>query len=312
MALNENKQTVLVLGGTGLQGGGVVNALLKNPEKWNIRVLSRNPQSEKAIELQKRGCQVVKGDFDAHDELVKSLEGVDFVFLVTNFWQPPFTKEAEFAQGKKFADAAAKHSSKLKAIVFSGLPHAEKISNGKIKVEHFDSKGEIEIYLRDLKLPYISVGLGYYMENFGSYFSSLEKQKDQYVLNFPMKPEDRLPLAHVDEYGPIVVSVFENFKEHLGKSILVVTESIPIQKVAQTIQEVTGHQIHLSNITPELYAKIPGIPSAGELAEMFKFFFSIYSDTFQKDTDFVKKIIGKPITWKEFVEKNWKNWPIFK
>jgi len=53
MALHEHKQTVLVLGGTGAQGGSVVNELLKNPEKWNIRVLSRNPQSEKAIELQK-------------------------------------------------------------------------------------------------------------------------------------------------------------------------------------------------------------------------------------------------------------------
>jgi len=256
MALNENKQTVLVLGGTGLQGGGVVNALLKNPEKWNIRVLSRNPQSEKAIELQKRGCQVVKGDLDDHDELVKSLEGVDFAFLLTNFWQPPFTKEAEFAQGKKFADAVAKQS-KLKAIVFSNLPHAEKISNGKIKVAHFDSKAEIEIYLKDLKLPYISVGIGYYMENFESHSSSLQKHEkpDQYVLNLPMKPEDRLPFATIEEFGTVVVSAFENFKEYLGRTILVVTESIPVQKVAQTLQEVTGHQIHLSNITPEIVAK---------------------------------------------------------
>jgi len=309
----EQKQTVLVFGGTGTQGGSVVDALLKNPEKWNVRVVSRNPESEKAIDLKKRGCQVVKGDFDQHDELVKSLEGVDFVFLLTNFWQPPFTKEAEIAQGKKFADAVVEAKpSKLKAIVFSTLPPAEQLSNGKIKAAHLDSKADIEKYLKDLKLPYIGVGAGHYMENFLTSLSLLQKldKPGQYLLNYPLKPEDRLPLAYIHDYGIVVVSVFENFKGYLGKTIYVTTDNISTQKVAQILQEVTGFQIHLSNLTPESYAKLP-FPMAKELAEMYKFF-SFYPEIMEADKDLVIKIVGKPTTWKEFVEKTWKTWPIFK
>jgi len=160
--------------------------------------------------------------------------------------------------------------------VFSSLPYADQLSNGKIKVAHLDSKGEIEKYLRDLKLPLISVGISHYMENFQSPFSPLQKldKSDQYLLSYPMKPEDRIPVTSVAEYGLVVVSVLENFKEYLGKTLYVTTESLTIQNVAQTLQEVTGFQIQLSNLTPESYAKLP-IPAAEEIAEMYKFFFCL-------------------------------------
>jgi len=125
-----------------------------------------------------------------------------------------------------------------------------------------------------------------------------------------MKPEDRIPVTSVAEYGLVVVSVLENFKEYLGKTLYVTTESLSIQDFAQTLQEVTGFQIQLSNLTPESYAKLP-IPAAEEIAEMYKFF-SVYPEAFVGDIGLVKKIIGNPTTWKEFVHKTWKDWPIFK
>ncbi len=55
------KKVVTVLGGTGLQGGGVVNALL-GAGKFAVRVASRNPASDAARALASRGVEVVKAD----------------------------------------------------------------------------------------------------------------------------------------------------------------------------------------------------------------------------------------------------------
>ena len=55
------KQTITVVGGTGAQGGGVVDALLASGQ-YVVRVASRNPAGASAEALEKRGVQVVKGE----------------------------------------------------------------------------------------------------------------------------------------------------------------------------------------------------------------------------------------------------------
>ena len=55
------KPIVTVLGGTGSQGGGVVNALLA-AGNFSVRVASRNPTSDAARALTARGVEVVKAD----------------------------------------------------------------------------------------------------------------------------------------------------------------------------------------------------------------------------------------------------------
>ena len=51
------KQVVAVLGGTGLQGGGVVDALM-SAGKFAVRVASRNPASDAARALAARGVEL--------------------------------------------------------------------------------------------------------------------------------------------------------------------------------------------------------------------------------------------------------------
>ena len=55
------QQTITVVGGTGAQGGGVVDALLASGQ-YAVRVVSRNAASKSAKALEKRGVRVVKGD----------------------------------------------------------------------------------------------------------------------------------------------------------------------------------------------------------------------------------------------------------
>jgi uncharacterized protein YbjT (DUF2867 family) len=81
------KQVVAVLGGTGLQGGGVVDALM-SAGKFAVRVASRNPASDAARALAARGVEVVKADLLDPSTLRSALEGAHGAFIVTNFWDP--------------------------------------------------------------------------------------------------------------------------------------------------------------------------------------------------------------------------------
>lgn len=98
--------TILVVGATGQQGGGVINALLSTGRSdLSIRALTRNPSSSSAKALEKKGVQPYRGDLLDRQSLVKALAGVDYAYLVTDF-RGPEDIEGELKQGKQFIDAA--------------------------------------------------------------------------------------------------------------------------------------------------------------------------------------------------------------
>jgi uncharacterized protein YbjT (DUF2867 family) len=78
---------VAVLGGTGLQGGGTVDVLMR-AGKFAVRVVSRDPGSDATRALAARGVEVVKADLLDPTSLRSALEGAHGAFVVTNFWDP--------------------------------------------------------------------------------------------------------------------------------------------------------------------------------------------------------------------------------
>lgn len=67
-------------------------------------------------------------------------------------------------QGKRIADICKLQG--LKHVVFSGLENVHKLTGGKLKVLHFDGKGEVEEYFRQIKVPMTSTRLAFYFENY--------------------------------------------------------------------------------------------------------------------------------------------------
>lgn len=98
--------TVLVVGATGQQGGGVVNALLSTGRSdLTIRALTRNPGSDSAKALARKGVEPHQGDLLNRSSLAKALLGVDYAYLVTDF-RGPEDVHGELKQGKEFIDSA--------------------------------------------------------------------------------------------------------------------------------------------------------------------------------------------------------------
>lgn len=55
-------------------------------------------------------------------------------------------------------------------MVYSGLENIKKLTAGQLTAGHFDGKGEVEEYFRDIGVPMTSVRLPCYFENLLSYF----------------------------------------------------------------------------------------------------------------------------------------------
>ncbi len=146
---------VLVTGATGTQGGAVARELVDRG--YAVRGLTRNPDSESATALTELGIEVVKGDFDDAASLAAAMEGVYGVFAVTNYWEHGFDRE--IAHGKQLVDAAEKAG--VKHFVFTSVSGADTGTG----LQHFDSKGEIEVYLVDSGLDYTIVRPVEFLDN---------------------------------------------------------------------------------------------------------------------------------------------------
>src|SRR5687767_4529733 len=76
------ERTIVVCGATGRQGGAVARHLIA--DGWQVRGLTRNPESAKAKKLSTAGAQVVKGDMADRESLDRAFAGVHGVYNVQN------------------------------------------------------------------------------------------------------------------------------------------------------------------------------------------------------------------------------------
>lgn len=143
---------ISVIGATGVQGGSVVDALLKD-SIYSVRAITRNTNSEAAKALTARGVEVVTADVNDLSSLTRAFEGSYAIYALTDFFEP-FAQhgaqkavEVETEQGITIAKAAAATTG-LQHYMWSTLPNGSQISGGKYVIPHFDAKNKIDAFIR--------------------------------------------------------------------------------------------------------------------------------------------------------------------
>jgi hypothetical protein len=126
-----NKKTIIVIGATGSQGKGLVNALV-NDGAFNVRAITRHPDKYSG-----KAHEVVFGDLTNLESLKDAFKNAYGVFVVTNFWEGA----DEIAQGKNAVDAAK--AAGIEHFVWSTLPNVESISKGDFEFPHFTKRFQI-------------------------------------------------------------------------------------------------------------------------------------------------------------------------
>jgi len=292
------KQTILVTGATGLQGGSVVEHLL-NDGNFNIVALTRDPTKEAAKKLVEKGVKVVKGDLGDVDSLREAFKGVDGAFLVTQFWEK-FSEDQEFKDGKNFIDVAKE--SKVKHIVFSTLEDVEKIAG--YKVQHFDGKGKISQYAKEQNVPLTEIFVSFYAQNFLGMMPPKKNDNGVYVFAWGMKANKKMDIVDVSQLGKAVVSVLKDPKEWIGKSPIGFTGgAYSGDEIAEIFTKVTGKKSIFYSVSYEDQKKY-----SEDLANMFRFYEDFEGKLRSVETS--KKLVHELRDLESFFRNNenwWKN-----
>lgn len=176
-------------------------------------------------------------------------------------------------QGKLLADLAKRLG--LHYVVYNGLENIRKLTAGRLAAGHFDGKGEVEEYFRDIPstsgVPMTSVQLPCYFENLLSYFLP-QKAADgkSFLLDLPMGdvPMDGMS---VSDLGPVVLNLLKKPEEYIGQNLGLSTCRHTAEEYAALLSKHTGKTVHHAKTTPEEYEKL-GFQGAQDLANMFRFY----------------------------------------
>ncbi len=262
------KQIITVVGGTGAQGGGVVDALLASGQ-YAVRVASRNPASAAAEAVKKRGVQVVKGDLLEPSSLRAAFEGAHGAFLVTNFWDSAqMQKETEIGiAGVKEARAAG-----VQHLIWSTLPDAEKLTGGRLKLPHFTGKARVDAAVEAAKFPlHTFVQAPFYFQNFLTTLAPQPLPSGGRGWAVPMDPTARVMHGgDVKDVGRAVAAAFAAGDKLRNGSYLAVCGGVYSWNDLVSTLNAQGHAVQVQQVPADVYDTF--FPGAPELRETFQYF----------------------------------------
>ncbi len=273
-----DKKVIAVVGATGAQGGGLVRAILNDPNGgFAARAVTRDVNSEKAKSLAKLGAEVVAANVDDEASLQKAFQGAYGAFCVTFYWEH-FSPERELAQATAMAKAAKQAG--VPHVIWSTLEDTRQwvpLSDnrmptlmGKYKVPHFDAKGEADHVFTGLGLPVTILLTSFYWDNFIYFGMGPKKGSDgKLAITFPMD-DKKLPGIAAEDIGKCAYGIFKRGKEFIGKKVGIAGEHLTGVEMAAALSQALGQEVRYNAVPPEVYRGF-GFPGAEDLGNMFQF-----------------------------------------
>jgi uncharacterized protein YbjT (DUF2867 family) len=264
---------IAVTGATGAQGGGLVRALLADPQQaFAVRALTRRPHGAAARALAALGAEVVAADLDDPASLPAALHGAHGLFAVTNFWEH-FSPTREVQQATHLAEAA--RGARLRHVVWSTLEdtrgHAALPTlRDRWKVPHMDAKAEADRAFAAAGVPTTCLLTSFYWDNLLQ--GGLHPQRGRDGRLAWLLPIDgaRLPGIAAADIGACAAGLFRRGASVVGQRVGIAGDRLTGAQMAAVLGDVLGEPVAHVTMPPEDYARLP-FPGAPELANMFQF-----------------------------------------
>ncbi|GBE83552.1 NAD(P)-binding protein [Sparassis crispa] len=237
---------IAVTGATGNQGGSVARLLLKYPEQYKVRALTRDPSSSAATALAALGAEVVQADLVLPETIRPALEGCWGVFGVTNFYDPKIKDDpgSEEQQGRNLVDAAL--AAGVACFVWSTLPSSRKISGGRLVSRIYEGKCQVDEYIRETGLPATFLYTGNFYENM-VYRAHMQYDPEADVVEFhqPVVKEDtKLAMLYVEkDLAGVTKAVLDQYeaRPELHHEYLYVSNArVSPREIVAAVTKVTG------------------------------------------------------------------------
>ncbi len=245
---------ILVTGATGNQGGAVARHLLQRGN-FRVRAFVRDPNKPAAQALKQAGAELVSGNLNDRASLDRALQDVYGVFSVQGFEDG---LETEIRQGKALADAAS--STGIQHFVYSSVGSAERNTG----IPHFDSKFQVEEYIRAIGLPYTIMRPVFFFYNYNMMRPMLENG----TLPQPLSPDTKLQQLSEEDYGKIVALVFERSADFLNRVHEVASVDMTMTEIAAAFSRVFGKTVNYQQIPFEAFEQQAG----EEVTIMYRWF----------------------------------------
>ena len=284
-----DKKIIAVVGATGLQGKGVVNALIKEGS-YKVRAITRNPDKYVG-----KANEVVQGDLTDLESLTKALQDAHGVFVVTNFWEGA----DELAQGKIAVEAAKKAN--VNHFVWSTLPNVEKISNGQFDVPHFTGKAKVDELVKNAGFAHYSfVQPPFYFQNFTGQLAAQQQQDGSIGWTLPIDPSKKvIHMADISDLGKVVAGAFLNpAKVGNGSYLSLATELNSFNDVLGVFKA-NGKTYSFNQVPSEVFSNF--FEGASEIAQMLAYF---EAHTYMGENADERIQLAKEIATEDFVTLN--------
>jgi len=247
---------VLVAGATGRQGGAVVRHLLT--KGWKLRALTRNPDSYAARKLGEQGIELTQADLDDPGSLERAARGVYGIYSVQDFWTVGARREVQ--QGKNLADAAKKVG--VEHFVYSSVGGAERNTG----ITHWETKWEVEKYIRGLKLPATILRPVSFMETYHILEVEIGLLKGK--LADPIRGDKPYQTIATHDIGAFAALAFERPKEFIGTELEIAGSELTNIDAAKVFSRVLNRPVKFKKLPMPLVKLFLG----KEFYEMFHWF----------------------------------------
>ncbi len=234
--MDEQRKNILVIGATGNQGGAVVRHLLPLEDDFHVHGLSRNVSSARAEKLTERGVTMLQGDLEDKASLARVMEGMDALFLVTNFWTSGY--DSQVRQGKNAAEVAADVG--VDHVVFSGVGDHENATG----IPHFESCWEIDQHLQHLELPTTVLEPVFFFQNF-------EPMCDDILdgtLAMPLERGVKLQMVDVDDIGKAAAVALMRPGDFIGTRHNLAGDALTLEQMGRILADVVDVDLEVVHV----------------------------------------------------------------
>jgi uncharacterized protein YbjT (DUF2867 family) len=248
-----NDKAILIAGATGQQGGAVVAALAG--KGFELKAMTRKPESPAAKTLAARGVPIVSGDLDDPASLRQALAGMWGAFSVQNTREAGVEKEEE--QGKRFATIAREAG--IQHFVYSSVGSADRRPG----IPHFENKWRIEETVRGLGFPsHVILRPVFFMENLLSP-GFLNGNR----LSAAIRPNTALQMIAVQDIGRYGALAFTDADRLKGREIDIAGDEATLPATAEILSAGLGRPIEFVPLPISEARKY-----SEDLAAMFEWF----------------------------------------
>jgi uncharacterized protein YbjT (DUF2867 family) len=306
------KKVIAIVGATGAQGGGLARAILADPDGgFAVRAITRDPSSEKAQALAALGAEVVAGDVDDEESLVRAFTGVHGAYCVTFFWAH-FSPAQELEEAGKMARAAK--AAGVRHVIWSTLEDTRRFVpldddrmptlGGSYKVPHYDAKGEANHLFIQAGVPTTFLQTSFYWENFIHFGMGPQRGEDgALAITFPIG-SGRIAGIAAEDIGACAYGIFKGGSAFVGKTVSIAGEHLTGDELAAAFSDAIGEPVGFNAVSPEAYRGF-GFPGADDLGNMFQFtteFELQYCGV--RDTDASRSLNPQLKTFKQWLAAN--------